>query len=246
MPKQRITKDMVVDAAFALARKGGMEQVMVKQIADKLGCSVQPIYSYCKNMEGLRADVTARVCEFVQMYVMERLDEDDLFRSTGNAYVRLAKEEPQLFRIFILHRREGVSSLNELYESETNPEVAGFLADQMHITVQQAQALRRGDMDAFLRLITASGRSSWELCQNCYSHKHPESQGISIALEVTRDVLRGEGAWRVHGGGFAGTIQAFVPDSLRQTYVQKMTQVFGEGAVFQSRIRREGAMEVLF
>lgn len=141
MPKQRITKDMVVDAAFALARKGGMEQVMVKQIADKLGCSVQPIYSYCKNMEGLRADVTARVCEFVQMYVMERLDEDDLFRSTGNAYVRLAKEEPQLFRIFILHRREGVSSLNELYESETNPEVAGFLADQMHITVQQAQAL---------------------------------------------------------------------------------------------------------
>lgn len=141
MPKQRITKDMVVDAAFALARKGGMEQVMVKQIADKLGCSVQPIYSYCKNMEGLRADVTARVCEFVQAYVMERLDEDDLFRSTGNAYVRLAKEEPQLFRIFILHRREGVSSLGELYASETNPEVAGFLADQMHISVQQAQAL---------------------------------------------------------------------------------------------------------
>lgn len=120
-----------------------------------------------------------------------------------------------------------------------------FFEDDERV-LQQAQALRRGDMDAFLRLITASGRSSWELCQNCYSHKHPESQGISIALEVTRDVLRGEGAWRVHGGGFAGTIQAFVPDSLRQTYVQKMTQVFGEGAVFQSRIRREGAMEVLF
>ena len=49
MPKQRITKEMVVDAAFEIARKGGMEHVIVKNIAEKLGCSVQPIYSYCTN-----------------------------------------------------------------------------------------------------------------------------------------------------------------------------------------------------
>lgn len=48
MPKQKITKDMVIDAAFELARNDGMEQVIVKNIAEKLGCSVQPIYSYCK------------------------------------------------------------------------------------------------------------------------------------------------------------------------------------------------------
>lgn len=57
MPKQRITKEMVVDAAFEIARKGGMEQVIVKNIAETLGCSVQPIYSYCTNMEGLRTEV---------------------------------------------------------------------------------------------------------------------------------------------------------------------------------------------
>ena len=50
MPKQRITKEMVVDAAFEIARTQGAKQILVKNIADKLGCSVQPIYSYCKNM----------------------------------------------------------------------------------------------------------------------------------------------------------------------------------------------------
>lgn len=65
MPKQRITKEMVVNAAFEIARNDGMEQVMVKTIAEKIGCSVQPIYSYCKNMEGLRQDVTQKVSSFI-------------------------------------------------------------------------------------------------------------------------------------------------------------------------------------
>ena len=57
MPKQRITKEIVVSAAFEIARTCGMEQVMVKTIAEKIGCSVQPIYSYCKNMDSLRQEV---------------------------------------------------------------------------------------------------------------------------------------------------------------------------------------------
>ena len=64
MPKQRITKDMVVEAAFELAREGGMEQVLVKNIAEKLGCSVQPIYSYCSNMEELKKEVQSRTAVF--------------------------------------------------------------------------------------------------------------------------------------------------------------------------------------
>ena len=54
MPKQRITREMVLDAAFSIAREQGMEQVLVKNIAGRLGCSVQPIYSYCQSMEALR------------------------------------------------------------------------------------------------------------------------------------------------------------------------------------------------
>lgn len=141
MPKQRITKEMVVNAAFEIARKSGMEQVMVKNIADKIGCSVQPIYSYCKNMDGLRQDVVEQVNCFIRDYVAAHIDKDDLFRSTGNSYIRLAQDEPHLFRIFILHQRKGISSLNDLYQSETNPHIAEFIAEKLHIGITKAKQL---------------------------------------------------------------------------------------------------------
>lgn len=141
MPKQRITKEMVVDAAFEIARSNGMEQVLVKNIADRMGCSVQPIYSYCKNMEGLRQDVINQVSCFIQEYIAARIDQQDLFRSTGNAYIQLAKEEPNLFKIFILRQRNGISSLDELYQSEAGSQVADFIAGQLQIGVPQARQL---------------------------------------------------------------------------------------------------------
>lgn len=141
MPKQRITKEQVVEAAFEIARSGGMEQVLVKAIAQRLNCSVQPIYCYCKNMDGLRRDVVERVCRFVREYAAARVEPDDLFRSVGRAYVQLAKEEPQLFRIFILHRREGVSSLDELYRSETDPRVAEWIAARLNVPLPEARQL---------------------------------------------------------------------------------------------------------
>ena len=141
MPKQRITKETVVNAAFEIARNSGMEQVMVKNIADKIGCSVQPIYSYCKNMDSLRQDVVEQTNRFIQEYIAAHIDKDDLFRSTGRLYIRLAQEEPHLFRIFILHQRKGISSLNDLYQSETNPHVAEVIASDLHISVAQAKQL---------------------------------------------------------------------------------------------------------
>lgn len=74
MPKQRITKEMVVNTAFELARKGGMEPVIVKNIAQQLCCSVQPIYSYCNNMEGLRNDVSNKARSFLQEYITAHID----------------------------------------------------------------------------------------------------------------------------------------------------------------------------
>ena len=141
MPKQRITKEMVVNAAFEIARSSGMEQVMVKNIADKIGCSVQPIYSYCKNMDGLRQDVIKQVNDFIQEYIINHIDKNDLFRSSGQLYIRLAKEEPYLFKIFILHQRNGISSLEDLYQSETNPNIAKFISDKLHISLLKAKQL---------------------------------------------------------------------------------------------------------
>lgn len=141
MPKQRITKEMVVNAAFEIARSDGMEQVMVKNIAEKIGCSVQPIYSYCKNMEGLRQDVTLKVCSFIGEYVQTHIDKDDIFETTGRAYIQFAKEEPHLFKIFILHRRNSIASLEDLYQSETNPHTAEFISKKLGISIGQAKKL---------------------------------------------------------------------------------------------------------
>ena len=141
MPKQRITKEMVVNAAFEIARSNGMEQVMVKNIAEKIGCSVQPIYSYCKNMEGLRQDVTMQVNRFIGEYVKIHIEKDDIFGSTGRAYIQLAKEEPHLYKIFILHKRNGIASLDDLYKSEANPDMAEFISKMLNISMEQAKKL---------------------------------------------------------------------------------------------------------
>lgn len=141
MPKQRITKEMVIDAAFEIARNDGMEHVILKNIAGKIGCSVQPIYSYCRNMDGLRQDVIERVNCFINEYVHAHIDKNDLFRSTGRSFIQLAKDEPNLFKIFILHTRNGISSLDDLYNSETNNHIAEFIADKLNISVSQAKQL---------------------------------------------------------------------------------------------------------
>lgn len=141
MPKQRITREMVVNTAFELARAGGMEHVLVKTIAEQLGCSVQPIYSYCKNMDELRRDIERKAKDFIQDYLAARIDKEDLFRSTGQAYIQIAGKEPHLFRLFILQQREGISSLKELYQAETNPEIAPAIARKYGITLAEARQL---------------------------------------------------------------------------------------------------------
>lgn len=114
MPKQRITKEMVVDAAFEIARKDGIEKATVKTIAEKLGCSVQPIYSYCKNMDGLKNDVAEKARTFILAEVGKTVDRNDLFRSTGHAYIQIAKNEPHIFRMYLFQERKNVSSLDDI------------------------------------------------------------------------------------------------------------------------------------
>lgn len=141
MPRQRITKEMVVDAAFEIARKDGMDRATVKAIAEKLNCSVQPIYSYCQNVDGLRNDVAIKARSFIQEYVKRSLDQNDLFRSTGRAYIKIAREEPHLFRLYLFQERKNISSLDGLYRTETNPAVTERIAKDLHLSVPAAKRL---------------------------------------------------------------------------------------------------------
>jgi galactokinase len=106
---------------------------------------------------------------------------------------------------------------------------------------------RGGEMPEFLELVNESGDSSWELLQNIYSPNAPHAQGLSLALALSREFFRSRGikaACRVHGGGFAGTIQAYVPVDALEDYRSQMEPLFGAGALSQLRIRQAGAVEI--
>lgn len=106
--------------------------------------------------------------------------------------------------------------------------------------ILQADALRAGNMSRFLELVKQSGDSSWRLLQNCTSTTNFLEQGIPLALTLTERFLGGQGAWRVQGGGFAGTIQAYVPVERVEAYRTFMEGIYGPGSVVPLRIRKPG------
>jgi len=104
-------------------------------------------------------------------------------------------------------------------------------------------ALKEGKLNTYLDLVNESGRSSAEILQNVYTPRHPETQPISLALALTERFIEGEGACRVHGGGFAGTIQAYIPWRRREEYAKTMDAVFGAGSVVELQVRPQTAGE---
>ena len=110
---------------------------------------------------------------------------------------------------------------------------------------KQAAALAKGDFEEFKSLIIESGFSSYMYNQNVYTCKAPASQPVSLALAMCQDILKGKGAWRVHGGGFAGTIQAFVPADTLDEFKSKICSVFGEKSCYVLNIRPEGGVRVI-
>lgn len=106
-----------------------------------------------------------------------------------------------------------------------------------------AKALGEGDVDGFLAGITDSGNSSFKYLQNVYTTKNVSEQGISLALCLTERFLQGKrAACRVHGGGFAGTIQVFIPASDGAEYKEYIESVFGEGSCHLLSVRNAGAV----
>ena len=105
-------------------------------------------------------------------------------------------------------------------------------------------ALKRNDFQAFLDSINESGNSSYKYLQNVFSSSHVEQQGLGIGLNIAEYALLRKGASRVHGGGFAGTIQAFVPFELLKEFKMELEKVFGSGSCHVLKIRPVGGCEV--
>ena len=109
---------------------------------------------------------------------------------------------------------------------------------------QQVAALKEGDFDKFLSLVKQSGYSSYMYLQNVIPAGYKAHQDVAVALGLAEHYLQGRGAYRVHGGGFAGTIQAFVPFDILDRFVAGMDSVLGEGACHVLSIRPQGGVEM--
>ncbi len=106
------------------------------------------------------------------------------------------------------------------------------------------ESLKNDDFEGFLTVQKESGASSFKSLQNVFSAANNKEQGLTLALYLAEDILKERGSYRVHGGGFAGTIQAFVPNDLVDEYVEKTEAVFGKGKCYKLFIRPVGATKI--
>jgi len=118
-----------------------------------------------------------------------------------------------------------------------------FQGDNQRV-VNQVAALEKNDFQSFLQMVVESGYSSYMYNQNIFDVVHKDEQVVSLALALSEMILKGKGAWRVPGGGFGGTIQAFVPQELLDKYVNTLEHVYGKGSCHKLFIRAEGAIKL--
>lgn len=119
-----------------------------------------------------------------------------------------------------------------------------FLTENKRVE-EEVNALKYGAINTFLECIKASGNSSYKFLQNVYSVKNVHQQNVSLALALSETILAENGACRVHGGGFAGTMQAFVKNEYVKEYQESMNQIYGEGSCSVLKIRKYGGIQVI-
>ena len=119
-----------------------------------------------------------------------------------------------------------------------------FLTENKRVE-EEVNTLKNEDIESFLECIKASGNSSYKFLQNVYSVKNVYQQNVSLALALSETLLGDKGACRVHGGGFAGTIQAFVKNEDVKAYQEYMNKFFGENACSIFKIRKYGGIQII-
>jgi len=143
-----------------------------------------------------------------------------------------------------LKKDQLISRINELRSKTGDRAILRalhYFGDNSRV-LEQVDALKKGDFNKFLGFVTDSGNSSFKWLQNTYTSKKVDEQGVSLALALSESYIRskGAGACRVHGGGFAGTIQVFLPSEDVEGYRRMMDEIFGEGSVYVLTIRSIG------
>ncbi|MDR1745075.1 MAG: galactokinase [Planctomycetota bacterium] len=152
----------------------------------------------------------------------------------GKDYLREVDRQEFLLRLPDVRRRAGDRAVMRALH---------FFADNQR-AIDEARALTSDDMSAFLRLVNESGRSSHMYLQNVFPSGSSRHQAVGLSLALCDEFLGGEGAFRVHGGGFAGTVQAFVPLDMLDGFRERIERVLGAGTCHVLAIRNRGSIRV--
>lgn len=168
-------------------------------------------------------------------YAAVRAEMESVAGAMGRKVLREVEEEAFYEKLPMLRSRLGDRAVLRAMH---------FFGDNRRVE-QEVAALESNDFDAFKELVIASGRSSYMYNQNVFTCKNAKEQGVSLALAMAERLLGGKGAWRVHGGGFAGTMQAFVPNDMLEEYKAAMEAVFGEGTCYVLSIRPVGGYKIV-
>ena len=122
---------------------------------------------------------------------------------------------------------------------------AGHLFGENKRVQQQVATLKSGDFEGFKKALVASGNSSYKYLQNVFASSDVQSQGVSLGIMMSEYILQDHGVVRVHGGGFAGTIQAFVQDEFVSTYKNEIEKIFGKDACYVLKVRKYGGKRII-
>ena len=138
----------------------------------------------------------------------------------------------------------GIGALREKVGDRAIMRALHFMEENKRVTYQ-TEALRKNDLATFFKGVHESGSSSFKYLQNVYTTKNVSEQGLSLALCLAEKALAGkDAAWRVHGGGFAGTIQAFIRNEDIPAFREMLDSAFGEGATTVLKVRPYGAIKI--
>lgn len=140
MPKQLVTQEMILNSAMDITRRGGFENVNARSIGDFMGTSVQPIYSYFQNMEELKDALYSRAMVFYDEFIRANADMSSL-ESLGEANIKFARQEPNLFRLLFLTKLNCFHSFKDIYTKMGIDLVARNLAAQFDISYQDASEI---------------------------------------------------------------------------------------------------------
>lgn len=159
-----------------------------------------------------------KVAEFFKKKVLREVDEEEFYRE--------------------------IPGLRSIFGDRPVLRAIHFFEEEKRVDAQ-VQALKDGDFKEFLRLVRESGNSSFKYLQNIYVNRDEQSQAMSIALAASETKLQDHGVCRVHGGGFAGTIQVFVENDHVEEYRAFIEKIFGRGSCHVLKVRSQGGIQVL-